>query len=91
MRGPAENNLDLAIVKNFPFGKEGYRFQFRWEMFNATNTPYFNVPDSTVGDANFGRITSTNGLGNNGTAGNSSGQGVGDGGRVMQFAMKFLF
>jgi hypothetical protein len=36
-------------------------------------------------------IQNTNGLGNNGTGGNSSGQGVGDGGRVMQFALKFYY
>ncbi len=54
IRGPAERNLDMAIVKNFPFDKEQYRFQFRWEMFNATNTPYFNIPDAGVADSAFG-------------------------------------
>lgn len=81
----------MAVVKNFPFDNEQYRIQFRWEMFNATNTPFFNIPDSGVGDSGEGQITTTNGLGNNGTAGNSSGQGVGDGGRVMQFAVKFVW
>ena len=90
LRGPAEKNLDVAIIKNFPFYKDQYRFQFRWEMFNATNTPYFNIPNTTVGSPSFGQITSTNGLGNNGSSGgNSSGQGAGDGGRVMQFGLKF--
>lgn len=89
--GPSEKNLDMAVVKNFPFDNEQYRFQFRWEMFNATNTPYFNIPDSGVTDSTFGTIQNTNGLGNNGTGGNSSGQGVGDGGRVMQFALKFYY
>jgi hypothetical protein len=89
--GPSEDNLDMAVVKNFPFDNEQYRFQFRWEMFNATNTPYFNIPDSGVTDSTFGTIQNTNGLGNNGTGGNSSGQGVGDGGRVMQFAVKFYY
>ncbi|MGD0157810.1 MAG: TonB-dependent receptor [Terracidiphilus sp.] len=91
IRGPAEDNLDMAVVKNFPFDNEQYRFQFRWEMFNATNTPFFNIPDTGVADSAFGQINSTNGLGNNGTSGNSSGQGVGDGGRVMQFALKFYW
>jgi hypothetical protein len=81
----------MAIVKNFPFANDAYRFQFRWEMFNATNTPYFNIPGATFAAGGYGQINSTNGLGNNGTGGNSSGQGVGDGGRVMQFAMKFYF
>jgi hypothetical protein len=91
IRGPAEKNLDVAIVKNFPFDKEQYRFQFRWEMFNATNTPFFNIPNTSVGDSSFGVIQNTNGLGNSGTSGNSSGQGVGDGARVMQFALKFYW
>jgi len=92
LRGPAEKNLDLAIIKNFPFYKDQYRLQFRWEMFNATNTPYFNIPNATAGSSGFGQITSTNGLGNNGSSGgNSSGQGLGDGGRVMQFALKFYW
>jgi len=91
IEGPPQDNLDVAIVKNFPFGNEQYRFQFRWEMFNATNTPYFNIPDAGITDSAVGQINSTNGLGNNGTSGDSSGQGVGDGGRVMQFAVKFYF
>jgi hypothetical protein len=92
MAGPADNNLDVAIVKNFPFYKNQYHFQFRWEMFNATNTPYFNIPNSTAESSGEGQITSTNSLGNNGSSGgNSSGQGAGDGGRVMQFALKFTW
>jgi hypothetical protein len=44
-------------MKNFPF-RERYRLQFRWEMFNAFNRTWFGQPDNTVGDLNFGRITS---------------------------------
>ncbi|HKM80228.1 MAG TPA: hypothetical protein VJY15_04640, partial [Candidatus Acidoferrum sp.] len=60
MRGPADDDLDLAVSKNFPF-KERYRLQFRWEMFNATNTPFFSTPDSNVTDSTFGQITSLQG------------------------------
>ena len=31
----------------------------RLEVFNLTNTPQFNFPDSVFGDSNFGRVTST--------------------------------
>jgi hypothetical protein len=57
LRNPQFNNVDLSIMKNFPF-HERYRFQFRWEMFNAFNRTWFAQPDNTVGDLNFGRITS---------------------------------
>jgi hypothetical protein len=57
LRVPQFNNVDLAFMKNFPF-RERYRLQFRWEMFNAFNRTWFGQPDNTVGDLNFGRITS---------------------------------
>ncbi len=57
LRNPVFDNVDLAFMKNFPF-HERYRLQFRWEMFNAFNRTWFAAPDATVGDLNFGRITS---------------------------------
>jgi hypothetical protein len=57
LRIPMFNNVDLAMMKNFQF-RERYRLQFRWEMFNAFNRTWFGQPDSTVGDLNFGIITS---------------------------------
>jgi len=57
LRVPQFNNVDLAMMKNFPIG-ERFRLQFRWEMFNAFNRTWFGQPDSTVGDLNFGMITS---------------------------------
>ena len=59
LTGPGFNNLDLGFSKNFPF-RERYRLQFRWEMFNALNRTWFSTPDSNVGDAAFGQITSDN-------------------------------
>jgi hypothetical protein len=83
IQGPGVNNLDLALMKNFPF-KERYRFQFRWEAFNALNRPMFDDPDVTVTDGNFGQITNTKGYGNQ--------QAIfGYGARVMQVALKFYF
>jgi len=61
LRGPANDNLDLAITKNFQFDKEQYRLQFRGEMYNATNTPFFGTPDTNPSDGNFGQITGTQG------------------------------
>jgi hypothetical protein len=55
-QGPPFRTMDLAIVKNWAFF-ERYSLQFRWEMFNAFNTPSFGNPDNTVGDGNFGKIT----------------------------------
>ncbi|HOM98980.1 MAG TPA: TonB-dependent receptor [Acidobacteriota bacterium] len=56
-------NLDLAIQKYFtlPIGPlENPRLQFRAEMFNATNTPFFAIPSaSCCGSENFGRIFET--------------------------------
>lgn len=55
--GPGVNNWDLAIEKNTLF-RERAELQFRAELFNAWNHAQFENPDNTVGDANFGRITS---------------------------------
>ena len=77
MFGPGWNNLDVQFSKNFPF-RERYRVQFRWEMFNALNRTEFSTPDATVGDLNFGRITSDNGNPNIRP-------------RLMQVALKFYF
>ena len=35
--------LDFGAFKNFQI-TESVKVQFRWEMFNATNTPYFSSP-----------------------------------------------
>jgi hypothetical protein len=72
--GPPLRNLDFSVFKDFPF-TERYRLQFRAEVFNLTNTPQFNFPDSGFGDANFGKVTST-------LAGTE---------RHIQFSLKFLF
>ena len=55
--GPGSVEFDLMLAKNFRF-KERWRFQFRWEMFNFTNTPRFSQPSQTVGSTDFGWVTS---------------------------------
>jgi hypothetical protein len=60
LRGPAKDNLDFMLSKNFPF-KERYKVQFRWEMFNATNTPVFSTPVADPSNPSSGTIYSTAG------------------------------
>jgi hypothetical protein len=56
--GPRIHAWDLGITKNWRF-QERYRLQFRWEMFNAFNTPSFATPVNSRSSAQFGQILST--------------------------------
>ena len=51
--GPGLVNFDTLVAKNFYFA-ERWRVQFRWEMFNLTNTPVWAQPASAFGAGNFG-------------------------------------
>ena len=74
LRGPGVVNMDLSVSREFVM-KERYKFQFRVESFNFTNTPHFALPgtnasnmvlngDGTVRNlAGFTQITSTQNLG----------------------------
>lgn len=55
---PGQKTWDFALFKEFRVS-EGHRIQFRWEAFNFLNTPQFAPPQRQLGNANFGRITST--------------------------------
>ena len=56
--GPAMARSDIAVTRSFRLpGREGLRFQFRSELFNAFNQVNFNAPNSTASSASFGRIT----------------------------------
>ena len=57
MLGPGLFNFDLGVMKNIPIG-ERYRLQFRWESFNASNTPKFGLPGFTLGAGGFGNSIS---------------------------------
>jgi hypothetical protein len=59
--GPTRH-ADLAILKNFTI-MERFKTQFRAEMFNMTNTPQFGRANTTVGSADFGRVTGTTNVG----------------------------
>ena len=54
---PGLTSFDFSFFKNIDVA-EGHRIQFRWEMYNATNTPPFRTPQMNVRSGNFGRITS---------------------------------
>jgi len=54
---PGMVNFDVSVLKNFSI-RERVRVQFRTEFFNFTNTPFFGAVGTTLGTANFGKITS---------------------------------
>ncbi len=58
LRSDRFKNLDLSLFKQFPI-TESKKLEFRFETFNLTNTPVWNVPDINISDAAFGTISST--------------------------------
>ena len=52
LRSDGIGNVDIGIMKNTRF-VNGHNFQIRIEMFNATNTRNFGIPDSRVTSTNF--------------------------------------
>ena len=79
--GPGEHRLDISVFKEFPIS-ESKRLQFRAEIFNLTNTPWFaNPPTSYTTDftntKTFGKITALR-------------DGINDP-REIQLALKFYF
>jgi hypothetical protein len=83
IRGPGFFNLDVGLFRDFSI-TERIKFQFRMEMFGATNTPHFANPGTDVTNtATFGVITGTLNL---------AGRGTGTGGeRQVWFAGKVTF
>jgi hypothetical protein len=55
VRGPGYRNLDLAVIRRVSLAADK-ALEVRAEMFNATNTPPFGAPNTTVGAAAFGTI-----------------------------------
>ena len=76
VRGPGENNLDLALIKQFEIRTwtEASNLEFRAEAFNVLNHPQFSNPTTRADSSAFGTIKSL--------AVNP---------RVMQLALKFNF
>lgn len=60
LRGPRLFAINASIFRRFSI-TERWKLEFRAEAFNATNTPEFDQPDTTLGDAAFGQITTEHG------------------------------
>jgi hypothetical protein len=92
LRAPSYISLDMGLYKSFKLPWEGHTVQFRWEVFNVTNTQRFDgltISDLSLGtdpflggnpNSDFGRFTSTQAPLNETKAG-----------RVMQFALRYQF
>jgi hypothetical protein len=60
LSGPNFFNLDSSLAKVFRL-TERFNFEFRTDWFSEANMPQFNNPGVTLGNADFGRVTSTAG------------------------------
>lgn len=92
IRAPGYISLDAGLGKTFKMPWEGHTLQFRWEVFNVTNTQRFDantIADLGLGEdpfiggqpsSDFGRFTST-----------QAPLGETKAGRVMQFALRYQF
>jgi len=67
--------VNASLFKTFKL-YEGWNLQFRTEMFNVPNHPVFGNPNTSFGNANYGKITTTAGTYTP---------------RQLQFALKLLF
>jgi hypothetical protein len=56
LRAPGTKVFDFALHRNFPI-KEQAGIEFRWEVFNLTNTTQFGLPDKNVSGGSGGVIT----------------------------------
>jgi len=81
LRGDGYFGIDMGLGKRFTMPWEGHSIQFRWEVFNVTNSPSFDTNSLS------------NSIGTPGTFGlYSEVLGPRDGGaRVMQFGLRYEF
>jgi hypothetical protein len=56
LTGPGYVNVDASLVKIVRFGSR--HAEIRADAFNLFNTPHYSNPNATLGDGNFGKITS---------------------------------
>ena len=57
VRGPGVKNLDFSLFKSVKISESKF-IQFRTEVFNVTNSPEFDQPDSNLQSGTFGRLLS---------------------------------
>jgi hypothetical protein len=74
LRSDPYKNFDLSLFRQFPV-TENKKLEFRFEMFNTFNRPYYNPPDAAGTDPAYGIVSSV----------------PLDSWREMQFALKFYF
>jgi hypothetical protein len=81
LRGDGYFTIDASLSKSWSLGFADHRLRFRWDVFNVTNTPRFDVAQLTVTPdiAGFGKY--------NGTLATCDAQA----GRCMQFALRYEF
>jgi Carboxypeptidase regulatory-like domain len=80
-RGDGYFNIDISVSKSFRLGIADNRLRFRWDVFNVTNTPKFDVNETTMlpDRSGFGRYDAT--------LATCDAQA----GRCMQFALRYEF
>jgi hypothetical protein len=59
--GPSQRRTDLSLFKDISLSGTN-RLQLRYEVFNVLNTANFAAPNTSLGNSNFGRISSTSGI-----------------------------
>ncbi len=60
LRGDRFTNIDFGMIKNTQLN-ESVRFQFRMDMFNATNSRNFGIPEGRINSTSFLNQWATNG------------------------------
>jgi hypothetical protein len=60
LRGPHTNVFDAALLREFPI-RETANVEFRWEVFNVSNTPLFGQPNNNFSSGAAGQITTLSG------------------------------
>ena len=58
VQGPGFKSIDMSLFKSFKV-KGSSALELRAEVFNLLDTVQYGIPNQSVGDVNFGRITST--------------------------------
>jgi hypothetical protein len=58
VRGPGVDNWDFSLAKDTVAGSERRRLRLEADFFNLFNTAHFSNPNTTLGNAGFGTISS---------------------------------
>jgi outer membrane receptor protein involved in Fe transport len=60
LRGPHTTVLDAALMREFTMTEKA-KLEFRWEVFNVSNTPEFGQPNGNFSSGSAGSITTLSG------------------------------